>query len=513
MSNNTIAEESLEIKFNSALFANRKKEKQLFLETVHAAAQHTYLEFNGVAGQGKSELLKWIYHNAKKEGYLASYIDFEIQEYYRPEIYPILRTIGSHLSTQISKDYFQVFTKNISPYLRELQRVYRESYESEKPESVDRRPLKKLEDLLIQTFNDSLNTILKSNKVVVCLDSTERVYRPALRSFEEQILTHHTKHRNFMLVTAGQEELVWKNTKIRNIVKRHDLSRFDSESLHDQVQRLAAKKGFRIEDDTVVLNKMLELTLGHPFSTYKLVDFWTNGFTESLNKLVVEERFVQSIRELLEKVIEERILGKFQLSEEYPPVKQTLWYLAPLRHIELSMFRYVLSNFLEDRFKSKSFLFYEKLIGEFQNSYIFTQWRLGSGFNLEPVVRNVLLWDMRTNARDYFIKMQKNLEEQYDIWVKQTRDATQVKNIVERLYHYATYLKETQPTNVSSFIQIELQHYLDTYFTQEFTGSEETLQDQLNRLYNALEYDQELAELLDISELLETIKDHKEKMK
>lgn len=503
--------EPLRVTFNSDLFANRKKEKELFLETVHAEAQQTYLEFNGVAGQGKSELLKWIYHHARQEGYLASYVDFELVEYYRLEIYPILATIAGQLSSQLTPEAFQQFQKRLNSYLRELRKIYKKSYESGRPETVDQRPLQKMETSLIQSFHENLKDILHTYKVVLCLDSTEKMYRPALRSFEEHILIHYTRHQNFMLVTAGQEELVWKNTRIRNMVKRHNLSLFDSESLHDQVKKLAERKGFRIEDDHVVLNKMLELTLGHPFSTYKLVDFWTNEFTGPLNKAVVEDRFVQSIRKLVEEVIEQRILGKFQLSEEYPPVKQILWYLAPLRHIELSMFRYVLSNFLEDRFRGKSFLFYERLIGEFQNTYIFTQWRLGSGFNLEPVVRNVLLWDMRTNARDYFVKLQKKLEEQYDNWVAQTHDATQVKNIVERLYHYAIYLKETQPNNVNAFVPIELRHYLETYFTLRFTGSEEALHDQLTRLYNTLETDRELGELVDIPEILAMIQERKER--
>lgn len=495
------------VPFDPDLFVDRKEEQKIFFDTVRTRSGQAYLEFNGVAGQGKSELLRWIYYNAKKEGYISAYIDFELPQYHRPEIYPILQTVADHLSTSISPDFFHAFKEKLPLCLEQLQNFYRDSLEN--PQDADRRPLKELEDKLATAFHEGLTSLLKSHKVVLCLDSTEKAYPPALRSFEEQVLQHHTRDRNFIIVTAGQEKLVWKNTEIKDLVKQYDLSRLDPRGVHEQMNRLAEKKGFKIEDSDLVSNKMLQLTLGHPFSNYKLIDFWTNGFKTSLNKTIVEDekRFAQSIRELIESIIKDRILERLQLSEGYPPVKDILWYLAPLRRIEFGTLWYMLSTFLEGQFKGKRFDFFEKLMEEFRTTYIFMPWQLGVGYDLEPVVRNILLWDMRINTPEEYIKVQKILSEQYDKWVAQSHDATQIKNIVERLYHYAAYLQKTREVqDINPSVQSELKRYLQDYFSPEFAGGEVALRDQLNRLLSALESDKELSTLIDIAALLQLIR-------
>lgn len=490
--------------FEQNLFVNRDKAKQEFLHIIHSKTPRIYLEFNAVAGQGKSELLKWIYHNSQNEEYYAAYIDFELARYHQPEIYPLLETIATHLSEQIDSDLFLTFKEKLPFYFEEARKFYSvllHNHQTPKPPG-----LQEVEHNLFTAFHESLNSLLTWRRIVLCLDSTEKAYSQTLRAFEEYVLRHYTKHHNFMLVTAGQEKLVWQNAEIQHKVKLHKLLHLEPKWAHKQVETLARVKNFRIEDSDLVLEKMLQLTLGHPFSNYKLLDFWTDGFNSPLNTTVVEKRFAPGIKQLIGKVLEERILERTRLGEMYPSAKKILWYLAPLRHIELSMFRYVLSTFLDDWFKGKPFTFFERLIGQFQNTYIFTRWQLGSGFDIEPVVRNLLLWDMRENVPEFFLEITENLEQTYNARVEQTHEASQIKNVIERLYHYATYLKITQPNYVKALVNNELQHYLDTYFTIEFTGDEIALREQLNRLYSALEYNEELTKLIDIQDLLEMIR-------
>ena len=57
-------------------------------------------------------------------------------------------------------------------------------------------------------------------------------------------------------------------------------------------------------------------------------------------------------------------------------------------------------------------------------------------------------------------------------------------------------MRYTQPGNTNTLVQKELRRYLENYFTSGFTGSELALRDQLNRLYNELQYDKELADLM-----------------
>ena len=492
------------IPFDPTLFVNREREKTLFFDTVRARTKRAYLEFTGVAGQGKSELLKWIYHNAEGEGYLSAYIDFEYPQYHRPEIYPILQTIVEQLSSKFEDNAFQEFQAQLPDYLEQLRTFYRDTLEN--PETANHRLLQNTESQLITIFNNELRKSLKSHKIVLCLDSTEKAYLIALRSFEEQILKQHTHNSQFFLVTAGQEKLAWKTKEIKNLVKRHELPVLDSQGVHEQITRLAQKKGFDLQDAEQISDKILQLTLGHPFSNYKLVDFWTNGFGRALDKDVVDDRFGNGIQNLISSIIEDRILENLELGSEYPPAREILWYLAPLRRIEFGTLWYMLSTFLGKWFKDQPFEFFERLMEKFQKKRIFKPWQLGIGYDLEPVVRNILRWDMRVNAkREEYISIEQTLAEQYDQWVQQSRDATQIKNIVEQLYHSASYLHETTPENVNLLLQEKLEDYLQRYFTKDFVGGEVALREQRERLYNELERDRELAELVDIPSLQRTI--------
>ena len=497
------------VPFDPTLFVNREQEQQLFLETVHAKSRHIYLEFNGVAGLGKSELLKWIYHNAEQEEYLSAYVDFEEGEYHRPEIYSLLETIANHLSGNVSPDSFAAF-QNTLPLCRErLSQFYQDTLEN--PTSADPQPLREIEDTLIHAFNDALKRVLRTQKVVLCLDSTEKAYLTALRSFEESVLTKLIAEQNFLLVTAGQERLVWKSHEIKSLVKRYDLPRMEQDAICEQLSRLARKNAFALSDSTQISDDIFKLTLGHPFSNYKLIDFWTNGFQLPLTREVVNNRLGVSIKELIATIIEDRILENLELGDEYPQAREILWYLAPLRRIEFGTVWYVLSTFLKEEFQGKSFAFFEHLMERFQQKHIFMPWRLGIGYDLDPVVRNILLWDMRVNAeRKQYIEIEKQLAEQYAEWVAQSRDATQIKNIVEHLYHYALYCIEMQPETMPDSIRQRLETFLESYFTLDALGNEVALRDHLIRLYRDIESDKEIGQLLQdhVPDLLHCIQEH-----
>lgn len=497
--------------FDPELFVGRKKKTKLFIDTVRAATRRTYLEFNGIAGQGKSELLKWIYHHAKNEGYIAAYVDFELPSYHRPELYPILETIAAHLTIQTSPDAFRVFHAKLPACLDQLRQYFLDSLEN--PQKADRRPLKEAKDNLVAVFNQELSKLLQVQQVVLCLDSTEKAYLVALRSFEDQVLQRHVQEPKLTLVTAGQKRVAWKNDAIKSLITTRRLSLLDPDAVQEQVARLAKKKEFEVQKSDAIFNKMFQLTMGHPFSNYKLVDVWTKGFTTPLNERVVEQEFSASIPELIEQIIEGRILERLQLSEEYPPARDILWYLAPLRRIEFGTLWYVLSTFLPDKFQNQSFEFFERLMEQFQKTYIFMPFQLGIGYELEPVVRNMLLWNMLINNHDQYLDIQKALAEQYKRWTEQSRDETQIKNMVERFYHYALYLNETQTEKLNESVQKELQDHLNTYFTLEFAGNNVALRQQLNRLHDTLKNDDDLLKQnVDVLNLLNIINEFKNEL-
>ena len=101
------------------------------------------------------------------------------------------------------------------------------------------------------------------------------------------------------------------------------------------------------------------------------------------------------------------------------------------------------------------------------------------------------------------------LEKHYGEKVGKTHEATQVKNLIERLYHYATALRVTLPNYVNSQVQEALEESLADYFTLEYAGDDMTLREQFNRLQIALERDEDLSELVYLPDLLRLVAEQK----
>ena len=491
------------VRFDESLFVNRERARQEFVSAVFSAGLPVYLEFHGVAGMGKTELLKWIAANPGREPYVAAYLDFEDAHFYQPGLHPILAAIADQLAEQIDSGLFS----GVRALLPEIIERKRALYASRRDAAA--ADLRELEAPLIQAFLDELRVILAWRKVALCLDSTEKAYRPALNRLEECLLLPFSAQPNFLLVAAGQERVAWNHQEIRHRIRPYPLANFDSKWGRMQVEQLARVKQFPVEDGDAVIERIVNLTVGHPYSTYKLVDMLTDGFTSSLAPHVFEHRLTNCLQQLLDLVVEGRILARTQLGDAYPPARKILWLLAPLRSIELGVFRFVLSACMKQAFEGKPVTFFERLFGAFQTTAILTRWQLDSGFVTDPVARNLLLWDMRVNTPEFFVQLTDMLEKHYGEKVGKTHEATQVKNLIERLYHYATALRVTLPNYVNSQVQEALEESLADYFTLEYAGDDMTLREQFNRLQIALERDDDLSALVYLPDLLRLVAEQK----
>ncbi|RWX46245.1 hypothetical protein H206_00787 [Candidatus Electrothrix aarhusensis] len=497
-----------DIDFNPDLFINREDQKKIWKKLLEEESEDRLLEFTGIAGQGKTELLKYFYSETKKqEKCLAAYIDLEQAKFYRPEIYPIMQEIVQFFSGQEDAYAFLYkFNVQLQIYLEEFRGYQQKLWKD--PDAADRKPLDRKEKELIQDFISGMSELLSEEgyKIILCFDSTERAYQTAIQRLEEQVLEPLISRKNLIVVFAGQQRWGWTNRKLRRQIRRHQLEPLSREASSELIVSLLKQKELNLEDEKYLLKKMWQLTLGHPFSSYKFLDSLSEGFTQSLTNQVIEKHYKRSIEELIDTVVKSRVLEKLELSHGYPPPEKILSYLAPLRRIEFSTFHFILSQFLPDPFKDKSFFFFEKLITEFQKqSYIFTPWILGAGFDVEPVIRNILLSDLRINHQEKFIEIQQALIDQYDRWIEQTGDASQIKNIVERLYHTALLMTEERVENITEKIAKKLKEYLNSYFTKEYIGNESLVRDQIGRLKNVLERDKELHRMIDAAKLLELI--------
>lgn len=357
---------------------------------------------------------------------------------------------------------------------------------------------------IIQLFVSKLDKLLSIYKVVLFFDNTECCYSIAMELIEEYILEPFIGNENLILVCAGQQRLKWRSPRLRRQVEQHSLTPLSKKDCSILIERLASKESVAVEGREYLLDKMWHLTLGHPLSFYNLFEILSNGFVKYLNRKTVDEYYRLSIQELINRVIKHRILERVELGSDYPDPVIILSYLAPLRFIESSTIHFILSHFLPEWFEGKPFSFFEELIAEFQKqSHIFIPWILGAGFDVEPVTRNILLADLRLNRKEKFIAIQKALIEQYGHWIDQTRDAAQIKNIIERLYHRILLMHEEHMEIDIYEISKELKGVIERIKRD----TEDTIQisEQIIRLKNALKRDKELNEMIAVHELLDII--------
>lgn len=125
---------------------------------------------------------------------------------------------------------------------------------------------------------------------------------------------------------------------------------------------------------------------------------------------------------------------------------------------------------------------------------------------MEPITRNILLADLRLNQKEKFFEIQHALIEQYERWIEQTRDASQIKNIIERLYHRTLLMKEEQKEGqIHETISEELKGFIGRIKLD--TGDPIQNRDQITRLKNALERDKELNEMIDVEKLIDIVQE------
>ncbi len=174
-----------------------------------------------------------------------------------------------------------------------------------------------------------------------------------------------------------------------------------------------------------------------------------------------------------------------------------------MRHIQRKVQRRVLAGFVSDLFNESPF-FSDGLLIRFQNSYIL-DWKEDIGYMLHPLIRGVLLEEMRLTGKEEFIEIQTELVSIYGELVKESKDDTDARiiNFIEMLYHHAELLTEgpAKKDEMNKLIEKDVQNYLGRSLAYDLAQQ----RSELNGLKNRLEYDRELRELTDMESLLDLL--------
>lgn len=494
------------------LFINREEERNILEEVLGNEEYHDRIfEFTAIAGQGKTELLKYLCDATReRSNCLVAYVDVYDSTLGRPEISPILNDIAeSIISGTQNKKVFGKFDASVREYNKCFSSYHIEFLKN--PKTANRQAVDEKERSLITHFKAGLNKLLsdKGYKIVLCFDATEFGCRVAMQRFEEQVLRElvvdKNNNNNLIVFFAGQQRWTCVTRELRRQINRQQLRPFSREHSDQFIKSFLSQKKVYVEDEYFLFHKAWELTIGHPFSNYKMLESLTAGFEDKqLSKRKIEALYPKIITELIEKVIKNRVLYKMELNSAYPPPEKILLYISPLRRIELHTVHLILSHFLPDWFKDKSGHFVEKLIAEFQEqTHVLTATLVvGSSSQLEEVTRNILFTELKINRRIELINILNKLIEKYDDWIKETKGDSQIKNIIERLYYKVFLMRVEDKENIVPIIADELHNDLERYFTTDHFEPEQTIDYQNERLKKELSCDEELKRYIDIKKLI-----------
>ena len=513
----------------NSLFVDREEETALFLKTIRAELKTKYLEFVGVSGQGKTELLKWINRKSRKEGYLTAYIDFSQNQFQRPEIYPILQEIADQIRHEIetgeSSAPFQSFQDILPKYLEVLREFYKDSWLSD---SVDSKPYIDLEENLTKAFRKDFGELIKSNTVVLCLDSTEQTYKRAFREFEYKILSYFTNDSNFMLVSSGQTPIKWEDKtfppEARGSVRSSLLKPLDKKSAVRQIESIAKHEGRSLSKPHEIGDKLFEITLGHPLSNFQLVEYWlseTEKDKPQVSPELVEEQLNGGIRELAKRFIEKQIFRSVYIDPNiYPSPVEILRCLSPLRFIEFGILWFALKTFLPTWFAGKPFSHTERLFKSLTTSFVFSSVQFGTGYMMEPVVRNILLQDLKRNYNKNYRLIQEQITKRYDFYVHESHDDSRIKFFVEHFYHLACTLSLEEAKNINNKLKEVLDKFLKRTFMMDGLVNPEMAIQQLFDLENKLEQEKRgpfsianLGTNVDIEDIVKKVKRFRMRMR
>lgn len=478
--------------YHRDLFVDRDQEIDQFMRIVRATDRTKYLEFVGVSGQGKTELLKWIAYKAREQGYLPVYLDFSNNLFQRPEIFPLLEETAEQLDEMRAESPFRSFWEILPKYKDALRHFYKESWLSD---TVDAKPFIELESKLIDSFSNGLTAVAEKSIIVLCMDSSEKAYDRSFREFENNILSRYSNNANFMIVTAGQTPVKWESETFpkesKDYIEPTRLSPLDQNNAVAQIERIAECKGRSLANPDLIGNKLFEITLGHPFSNFQLVDYWLDAEkSDKLSPELFEKQLSVGLRVLIKRFIEKQILMSVYIDQTiYPSPIEILRHLSPLRHIDFAIIWFVLTNFLPDWFdEQQDFAHVERLLNRLANSFVFLPRGHEAGYIMEPVVKNILLYDLKKHDMNKYLEIERAITSQYGYYARQT-SASQIHFFVEHLYHHACYIQNDAKHEMREELESRLDRFLID-ISESDSASPEIIRQQLINLEDKIRFEE-----------------------
>jgi len=478
---------------------NRANELKLFREKLACVLRDDVVDepitqIYGIAGIGKTTLLKAMQIVCQQQGVPCAFIDFE--EY--NEISETSRHIWAmkEIGEQIGLDGACLAT--IKKYWRTVKRARGH------PVQFDRQ--QKERQILDEFVNDAWR-ILSFNPIVFLFDTVEDITSDLHNWLEEMLMRIVSPNRSKgrspysgLAVLAGRRPVKWKNFKLRR--KAGDPRRLDPfaiEYTEAQLREICPEKEYH------KMAKIIQgITWGHPSSnltvTQKLQDI-ENKSGEEINSYSIKDCEQDLIRELAESIIEQYILKGAD-----PELVGMLQTIAPVRRLD---FPPLVSRLIEKFMPDSSHKNPLSVLSKLSENDMVTWESERRTKCMDAVHRKILTMDMRLRDPQRFAAILDVIITFYDERISKTSGRDQIPHVVEKLFYYTNSLVGLHPKSwqaVQNNIEEELRYGLFHLCRGESDVS--SCEFYIEDLRRMLEQDQELIELLPeggLESLLQTI--------
>lgn len=328
-------------------------------------------------------------------------------------------------------------------------------------------------DVLIEDekeFDTYISMVSRDRPVVLLFDSLDRADRCLFDWLETSLFSRIAVTGRFLIVTTSWHPLEFRLFELCPPRARViPLGPFDESMVRKHLP-------LQYED---LASRIRQLTNGHPLCDMYVV--------QSIQELRIGVDEFDSRQSELAKRLWEQCVGPVLMAETSDTVKTTIQALSPLRRLDLTILRAVLSGVLPSQFAEATLANLLQLIAEMVESK-WVRWdHRQKSHCIDDTLRAILEHYMLVSDRQRFIAVHEIGLRTYGNLVRKVPEMRWMY-IIQRLYHLAQLLfsqKELGMGEAEVQLKEELRGYLELYYSQPIT----TDVDGLDRLIQELVHD------------------------
>ncbi|MDM8528282.1 ATP-binding protein [Anaerolineales bacterium HSG24] len=364
------------------------------------------LTVSGVAGIGKTSLLKRVEQEAQAKNIPVIWITFDAPEAKQDNLLYLFQQLIQTISNPTIQSAWQ-------------------EYESSRGVVEEAFPF--VRDRLIQTLVDEL----VDRPMVWQFDDTH-LMSTEVREVVEDILTHIGNDHRLFLIMAGRDTVRWNSFELRRRTRSFPLASLPK----DAAQQLAPDALY-----APITDQMYDLTRGYPKASVMAYEWIANNLATKTANLsqALKSHESELILALFDDLFEQYILGDIP---DRAKTSQLLRYISPLRRFDDHLLSNLLPALNKELFAELSILEARSLTRQVAIQTYLIKWHSGRmAYILEPPVRQLLYLDLKYRDNRKLQQIHEFMRNWYKQAIDETlqKDASSPQSVVyflEYLYHY-----------------------------------------------------------------------------